>query len=47
MQLEVLEALKKLEEKIIQGDKETKKELKKYIDEQTKKKTTKTKKDGD
>ena len=47
MQIEVLEALKILEGKIIQGDKETKEELKKYIDDQTKKKTTKTKKDGD
>lgn len=48
MNQEVLQQLKRLEEMIVAGDKKTKEEVIKYIDEQNKPKKAKTtKKDGD
>lgn len=48
MNQEVMQQLKRLEEMIIAGDKKTKEEVIKYIDEQNKpKKLKSTKKDGD
>lgn len=48
MNQEVMQQLKRLEDMIVAGDKKTKKEIIKYIDEQNKpKKVKSTKKDGD
>lgn len=47
MNIEVLEALEDIKKMISDGDEKVKKELKSYIDKQTKDKKPKTKKDGD
>ena len=48
MNQEVMQQLKRLEEMIVAGDKKTKEEVIKYIDDQNKpKKAKSTKKDGD
>lgn len=48
MNQEIMVQLKRLEEMIVNGDKETEEKLKKYIDDQNKPKKAKTiKKDGD
>lgn len=48
MNQEVMQQLKRLEEMIVSGDKKTKEEIIKYIDDQNKaKKIKSTKKDGD
>lgn len=47
MNQEVMQQLKRLEEMIVAGDKKTKEEVIKYIDDQKTKKVKSTKKDGD